>query len=95
MKTDHRTNLICILTGLCAFAAFGLNEEEAVLSDKVAIITAGGSGIGAAAARRLASDGVRVAIFDASEKAEALATHCQTFSSQSATSSQTHKRNGM
>jgi NAD(P)-dependent dehydrogenase (short-subunit alcohol dehydrogenase family) len=55
------------------------------LSDKVAIITAGGSGIGAAAARRLASDGFRVAIFDTPEKAEALATHCQTFSSQSAT----------
>jgi NAD(P)-dependent dehydrogenase (short-subunit alcohol dehydrogenase family) len=43
------------------------------LSDKVAIITAGGSGIGAAAARRLASDGFRVAIFDTSDKAEALA----------------------
>jgi glycine/D-amino acid oxidase-like deaminating enzyme len=43
------------------------------LSDKVAIITAGGSGIGAARARRLASDGFRVAIFDTSEKAEALA----------------------
>jgi NAD(P)-dependent dehydrogenase (short-subunit alcohol dehydrogenase family) len=44
------------------------------LSDKVAIITAGGGGIGAAAARRLASDGFRVAIFDTSDKAEALAT---------------------
>jgi NAD(P)-dependent dehydrogenase (short-subunit alcohol dehydrogenase family) len=43
------------------------------LSDKVAIITAGGGGIGAAAARRLASDGFRVAIFDTSDKAEALA----------------------
>ena len=43
------------------------------MSDKVAIITAGGGGIGAAAARRLASDGFRVAIFDTSDKAEALA----------------------
>jgi hypothetical protein len=43
------------------------------LRDKVAIITSGGSGIGAAAACRLASGGFRVAIFDTSDKAEALA----------------------
>ena len=40
---------------------------------KVAIITAGGSGMGAAAARRLAADGYRVAILSSSGKGEALA----------------------
>ena len=42
-------------------------------SQKVAIITAGGSGMGAAAARRLAADGFRVAILSSSGKGEALA----------------------
>jgi NAD(P)-dependent dehydrogenase (short-subunit alcohol dehydrogenase family) len=41
--------------------------------DKVAIITAGGSGMGAAAARRLAADGFRVGILSSSGKGEALA----------------------
>ena len=41
---------------------------------KVAIITAGGSGMGAAAARRLAQDGHNVAILSSSGKGEALAT---------------------
>jgi NAD(P)-dependent dehydrogenase (short-subunit alcohol dehydrogenase family) len=40
---------------------------------KVAIITAGGSGMGAAAARRLAADGFKVAILSSSGKGEALA----------------------
>ena len=40
---------------------------------KVAIVTAGGSGMGAAAARRLASDGYKVAILSSSGKGEALA----------------------
>ncbi|ANY17109.1 SDR family oxidoreductase [Bordetella pseudohinzii] len=40
---------------------------------KVAIITAGGSGMGAAAARKLAEDGFRVAILSSSGKGEALA----------------------
>lgn len=40
---------------------------------KVAIITAGGSGMGAAAARRLAEDGFRVAILSSSGKGEVLA----------------------
>ncbi|MBL0946103.1 MAG: SDR family oxidoreductase [Hydrogenophaga sp.] len=40
---------------------------------KVAIVTAGGSGMGAAAARRLAADGYRVAILSSSGKGEALA----------------------
>ncbi|VXC13644.1 NAD(P)-dependent dehydrogenase, short-chain alcohol dehydrogenase family [Pseudomonas sp. 8AS] len=42
-------------------------------ADKVAIITAGGSGMGAAAARKLAEDGCRVAILSSSGKGEALA----------------------
>ena len=41
--------------------------------DKVAIITAGGSGMGAAAARKLAEDGFKVAILSSSGKAETLA----------------------
>ena len=40
---------------------------------KVAIITAGGSGMGAAAARRLAGEGFRLAILSSSGKGEALA----------------------
>ena len=40
---------------------------------KVAIITAGGSGMGAAAARKLAGDGYHVAILSSSGKGEALA----------------------
>ena len=40
---------------------------------KVAVITAGGSGMGAAAARRLAADGFQVAILSSSGKGEALA----------------------
>lgn len=43
-------------------------------SEKVAIVTAGGSGMGAAAARRLAADGFKVAILSSSGKGEALAT---------------------
>jgi NAD(P)-dependent dehydrogenase (short-subunit alcohol dehydrogenase family) len=42
-------------------------------SKKVAIVTAGGSGMGAAAARKLADDGFRVAILSSSGKGEALA----------------------
>lgn len=40
---------------------------------KVAIITAGGSGMGAACARKLAADGYKVAILSSSGKGEALA----------------------
>lgn len=43
------------------------------MADKVAIVTAGGSGMGAAAARRLARDGYKVAILSSSGKGEALA----------------------
>ncbi|XOT98191.1 SDR family NAD(P)-dependent oxidoreductase, partial [Alcaligenes pakistanensis] len=41
--------------------------------EKVALISAGGSGIGAAAARKLAQDGYHVAILSSSGKGEALA----------------------
>ena len=41
--------------------------------EKVAIITAGGSGMGAAAAKRLAADGFRIAVLSSSGKGEALA----------------------
>lgn len=41
--------------------------------EKVAIITAGGSGMGAGAARRLTADGFRVAVLSSSGKGEALA----------------------
>ncbi len=40
--------------------------------DKVALVTAGGSGMGADAARRLAADGFRVGILSSSGKGEAL-----------------------
>ncbi len=41
--------------------------------EKIAIITAGGSGMGAAAASRLAQDGFKIAILSSSGKGEALA----------------------
>jgi len=41
--------------------------------EKVAIVTAGGSGMGAGAARKLAADGFRVGILSSSGKGEALA----------------------
>ncbi|HXT08578.1 MAG TPA: SDR family oxidoreductase [Roseiarcus sp.] len=43
------------------------------MTQKVALVTAGGSGMGAAAARKLAADGFRVAILSSSGKGEALA----------------------
>jgi NAD(P)-dependent dehydrogenase (short-subunit alcohol dehydrogenase family) len=48
-------------------------QEDGMAVDKVALITAGGSGMGAAAARRLAEDGFAVAILSSSGKGEALA----------------------
>lgn len=42
-------------------------------AEKVAIVTAGGSGMGAAAARRLAADGFKIAVLSSSGKGEALA----------------------
>jgi NAD(P)-dependent dehydrogenase (short-subunit alcohol dehydrogenase family) len=43
------------------------------MSQRVAVITAGGSGMGAAAARRLAADGFQVGVLSSSGKGEALA----------------------
>ncbi len=43
------------------------------MTQKVAIVTAGGSGMGAGAARRLADEGFRVAVLSSSGKGEALA----------------------
>lgn len=43
-----------------------------MITQKVALITAGGSGMGADAARRLAADGFRVGVLSASGKGEAL-----------------------
>jgi len=45
----------------------------------VAIVTAGGSGMGAAAARRLGAEGWRVAILSSSGKGEALAAELDGF----------------
>jgi len=42
-------------------------------AEKVAVISAGGSGMGAAAAKRLAADGFKIAILSSSGKGEALA----------------------
>jgi NAD(P)-dependent dehydrogenase (short-subunit alcohol dehydrogenase family) len=47
------------------------NRES--IMDKVAVITAGGSGMGAAAARKLTEDGFKVAILSSSGKGETLA----------------------
>jgi NAD(P)-dependent dehydrogenase (short-subunit alcohol dehydrogenase family) len=44
------------------------------MTGKVAVVTAGGSGMGAAVARRLAKDGYAIAILSSSGKGEALAT---------------------
>ena len=43
------------------------------MGEKVAVVTAGGSGMGAAAARKLAQEGFRVAVLSSSGKGEALA----------------------
>ncbi|WP_062017900.1 SDR family oxidoreductase [Aureimonas sp. AU4] len=43
------------------------------MTDRVAIVTAGGSGMGAAVARRLAADRYRIAVLSSSGKGEALA----------------------
>src|SRR6202142_161457 len=48
-------------------------QETNMAIQKVAVVTAGGSGMGAAAAKRLAQDGFKVAILSSSGKGEALA----------------------
>src|SRR5262249_12389294 len=47
--------------------------------EKVAVVTAGGSGMGAAAARRLVEDGFKIAILSSSGKGEALASELDGF----------------
>lgn len=49
-------------------------RQQGGIMQKTAIITAGGSGMGAAAARRLAADGFNIAILSSSGKGEALAS---------------------
>jgi NAD(P)-dependent dehydrogenase (short-subunit alcohol dehydrogenase family) len=49
------------------------SQEIDMAEEKVAIVTAGGSGMGAGAARKLAEDGFRVAILSSSGKGETLA----------------------
>ena len=48
-------------------------EDKGMAETKVAIITAGGSGMGADAARKLADDGFKVAVLSSSGKGKALA----------------------
>ena len=49
------------------------------MSEKIAVVTAGGSGMGAAAARRLHADGYKVAILSSSGKGEDLASELDGF----------------
>lgn len=59
--------------GLVAYDQLQQATRGKSMTQKVAIITAGGSGMGAATARRLAKDGFAVAILSSSGKGEALA----------------------
>jgi len=52
---------------------FGIEEQAEMATEKVAVVTAGGSGMGAQCARKLAADGFKVAILSSSGKGEALA----------------------
>src|SRR5262249_46942383 len=57
-------------------ASCSMNErahsQEASMNEKVAVVVGGGSGMGAAAARRLPSDGFRIAVLSSSGQGEAL-----------------------
>jgi NAD(P)-dependent dehydrogenase (short-subunit alcohol dehydrogenase family) len=72
---EARRNQACLSAP--AVKEFAYKTEENSMNDtatgKVAIITAGGSGMGAGAARKLAADGFTVAILSSSGKGEALA----------------------
>jgi NAD(P)-dependent dehydrogenase (short-subunit alcohol dehydrogenase family) len=50
-----------------------VQKENGMGQEKVAIVTAGGSGMGAGAARKLADEGYRISILSSSGKGEALA----------------------
>jgi NAD(P)-dependent dehydrogenase (short-subunit alcohol dehydrogenase family) len=63
-RADRRRN-----AGLTA----GARGENVMTGERVAVVTAGGSGMGADAARKLAADGFHVAILSSSGKGEALA----------------------
>lgn len=52
---------------------FDAERDIVMTSEKVAIVTAGGSGMGAGAARKLAEDGFKLAVLSSSGKGEALA----------------------
>jgi len=65
--------LDCDLCGLLVLSSLHGHEETTMTVQKVAIITAGGSGMGAVSARRLAAEGYKVAILSSSGKGEALA----------------------
>lgn len=54
-------------------ASIHANGYPAMTDRKVAVVTAGGSGMGAAAARRLAAEGYEIAILSSSGKGETLA----------------------
>ena len=56
------------------FVAANDDGDEIMAEERVALVTAGGSGMGAEAARRLAAEGYGVAILSSSGKGEALAT---------------------
>ena len=58
---------------ICARTDNVMHEgTETMTESKTALVTAGGSGMGAAAARRLASDGFKVGVLSSSGKGEAL-----------------------
>jgi NAD(P)-dependent dehydrogenase (short-subunit alcohol dehydrogenase family) len=50
-----------------------IEREDRAMIEKVAVVTAGGSGMGAAAARKLAGQGFKLAVLSSSGKGEALA----------------------
>jgi len=52
---------------------FDAERDIVMASEKVAMVTAGGSGMGAGAARKLAEDGFKLAVLSSSGKGEALA----------------------
>jgi NAD(P)-dependent dehydrogenase (short-subunit alcohol dehydrogenase family) len=75
LPAEPRRNQACLPARPVKHSAYKMEENS--MSDttgcKVAIITAGGSGMGAGAARKLAADGFTVAILSSSGKGEALA----------------------